>query len=172
REQCLYWAWEVLMPGVPFDQGVTTVPFKRIRAIVILTDGAQVGGAGDAYKGRFGFQEGAAYNTDPDHGTIMIRQPTTDGTYDSPLTNPLISVPNNLNARALQLADNIKHDGVNGIKIYVIAFNLAGNTAALNFLDEIASDPDQNGEYFLNAPQPSDLGAIFKEIAASLSNPR
>jgi Flp pilus assembly protein TadG len=169
-EQGLYWAWEMLMPGVPFDQAVPTTPFKRIQAIVIMTDGEQVGGAGDAYKGRFGFQEGAGYNTDPDHGTIKIRQPTT--AYDSPLTNPLISVPNNLNARALQLADNIKHDGVNGIKIYVIAFNLAGNTAALNFLDEIASDPDQNGEYFFNAPQPSDLDAIFKQIAASLANLR
>jgi Flp pilus assembly protein TadG len=151
-EQGLYWAWEVLMPGVPFDQGVATVPFKRIRAIVILTDGAQVGGAGDAYKGRFGFQEGAGYNDDADHGTIMV-----DG----------VSVQNNLNNRARQLAENIKSEG---IKLYVIGFDLDSTTLA--FLEELASPPDENGVYFFDAPNPSDLDAIFKQIAASLSTLR
>ncbi len=105
-EQGLYWAWEVLMPGVPFDQGLATVPFKRLSAIVILTDGAQVGGIGDAYKGRFGLQEGAGTNDDPDHGTITVGG---------------VSVQNNLNNRARQLAENIKSEG---IRLYVIGFDL------------------------------------------------
>jgi len=165
-EQGLYWAWEMLMPGVPFNEAVATVPFKRIRAIVILTDGEQVGGAGDAYKGRFGFQEGAGVNDDPDHGTITINGPAFPQ-----LTTPEVTkvVQNNLDNRARQLADHIKAEG---IRLYVIGFDLAGNTHALTFLQDIASPADENGTYLFDAPSPSDLDAVFKQIAASLSNLR
>ena len=158
-EQGLYWAWEILMPGVPFDQAVATVPFKRLRAIILLTDGEQVGGAGDAYKGRFGFQEGAGINDDPDHGTIKIKN----------AAGATITVQNNLDNRARQLADNVKSEG---IKLYVIAFDLAGNTHAQTFLQDLASPADENGVYFFDAPNPSDLDAVFKQIAASLSSLR
>ena len=156
-EQGLYWGWEVLMPGVPFNQAVVTTPFPRIQAIILMTDGEQVGGAGDAYKGRFGFQEGAGYNDDADHGTIVIKNPTTGAN---------MTVQNNLNNRLRKLSDNVKAEG---IKLYVIAFNLAGNTTALTLLSEIASKPDENPQYFFDAPNPSDLEDVFKQIAASLS---
>jgi Flp pilus assembly protein TadG len=152
--QGLYWAWEVLMPGVPFTQAVETVPFKRIRAIILLTDGEQVGGNGDAYKGRFGSGTGAGTNTNAAHGEIDYRGDM---------------VQNNLNNRLRVLADNVKEEG---IKLYVIAFNLAGNTTALDLLEEIASAPDESGEYFFDAPDPSDLESVFAQIAASLSSLR
>ena len=76
---------------------------------------------------------------------------------------------NNLDNRARQLAENIRNEG---IKLYVIGFDLAGNTHALTFLQSIASAPDENGNYFFDAPNPSDLDAVFKQIAASLSNLR
>jgi hypothetical protein len=153
--QGLYWGWEVLMPGAPFDEGVATVPFKRTRAIILLTDGEQHGGPGDAYKGRFGFGDGAGENDDSDHGTIQL----IDGT----------SVQNNLDNRLRRLAQNVKNEG---IKLYVIGFDLADNPEALDLLDEIASDPDENGEYFFNAPDPEDLESVFAQIAASLSTLR
>jgi Flp pilus assembly protein TadG len=153
-EQGLYWAWEVLMPGVPFDQAVVTVPFKRTRAIILLTDGEQVGGPGDAYKGRFGFDTGAGLNDDAGHGKVKVAS---------------VLVQNNLDNRARQLAENIRNEG---IKLYVIGFDLAGNTHALTFLQSIASSPDENGVYFFDAPSPSDLDGVFKQIAASLSNLR
>jgi len=93
-EQGLYWAWEVLMPGVPFDEAVATVPFPRTRAIILLTDGEQVGGPGDAYKGRFGFDVGAGLNDNTGHGKVRV-----NGTL----------VQNNLDNRARQLATNIKN---------------------------------------------------------------
>jgi len=153
-EQGLYWAWEVLMPGVPFDQAVATVPFKRTRAIILLTDGEQVGGPGDAYKGRFGFNTTAGLNDDVGHGKVKVGG---------------VLVQNNLDNRARQLAENIRNEG---IKLYIIGFDLAGNTHALTFLQSIASAPDENGVYFFDAPNPSDLDAVFKQIAASLSNLR
>ena len=153
-EQGLYWAWEILMPGVPFDEAVATVPYPRTRAIVLLTDGEQVGGPGDAYKGRFGFSTGAGLNDNTGHGKVKVKG---------------VMVQNNLDNRARQLAENIKNEG---IKLYIIGFDLAGNTHALTFLQDLASPADQNGVYFFDAPNPSDLDAVFKQIAASLSTLR
>jgi Flp pilus assembly protein TadG len=153
-EQGLYWAWEVLMPGEPFDQAVTAVPFPRTRAIIILTDGEQVGGNGDAYKGAFGLDTIAGTTTDSHHGTINVGG---------------VNMANNLDDRARQLALNIKAEG---IRLYVIGYDLAGNTHALTFLQDLASPPDQNGVYFFDAPNPSDLAGVFAQIAASLSTLR
>jgi len=153
-EQGLYWAWEVLMPGEPFNQAVVSTPFPRTRAIILLTDGEQVGGNGDAYKGAFGLDTPAGNGVDDHHGTITVNG---------------VSVPNNLDGRAAQVAFNIR---AQGIKLYVIGYDLAGNTHALTFLESIASPPDQNGQYFFDAPNPSDLAGVFAQIAASLSNLR
>jgi len=78
-------------------------------------------------------------------------------------------VPNNLDNRARQLSENIKNGG---IKLYVIDFDLAGNTHALKFVKSMASPTDQNGVCFFDAPRASDLDAVFKQIAASFSNLR
>jgi Flp pilus assembly protein TadG len=169
--QGLYWAWEVLTPGVPFTQAVPTVPFQRTRAIILLTDGEQVGGVGDAYKGRFGFGEGAGTNDDAAHGTISVLQSVDGNTLPLSQGGTAITVQNNLNNRLKKIADNIKAEG---IKLYVIGFDLEGaaHADALALLNEIASDPDENGEYFFNAPDPSDLESVFAQIAASLSTLR
>lgn len=149
--QGLNWAWEVLMPGQPFDEAVATVPFPRTRAIILLTDGEHQGSNGDAYKGRFGPGVGAGTTTNAAHGMITVNG---------------ASLNNNLNNRLRQLALNVKAEG---IKLYVIGFDLAGNATALTLLDEIASDPDENGEYFFNAPTVAALHAAFEQIAVSLS---
>jgi Flp pilus assembly protein TadG len=156
-EQGLYWAWEVLMPGVPFNEALVTTPFPRRRAIVLLTDGAQVGGNGDAYKGRFGSGEGAGTNTMAIHGNISYS--VWDGTAQVDQTGH-----NNLNNRARWLAKNIRDEG---IEIFVIGLDLADNATALDFLEDIASSP--KGDHFFNAPSSADLEEIFAQIAASLS---
>lgn len=50
----LGWAWRTLMPGKPFDQADPAPQIRRQQAIVLLTDGENVGGSGDAYKAVFG----------------------------------------------------------------------------------------------------------------------
>jgi Flp pilus assembly protein TadG len=156
-EQGLYWAWEVLMPGVPFTEALTTVPFPRKRAIILLTDGAQVGGNGDAYKGRFGPNEGAGTNTTAIHGNLTYT--VWNGTAQVSQTGH-----NNLNNRMRKLADNIKAEG---IEIYVIGLDLDTNPTALDMLEDIASWP--KGDHFFNTPNASDLQQVFAQIAASLS---
>ncbi len=50
----LGWAWHVLMPGAPFDDAVADPDYELQRAIVLLTDGENVGGNGGGYKRVFG----------------------------------------------------------------------------------------------------------------------
>lgn len=52
--QGLSWAWEVLMPGAPFAEADPNPPIRRQQAIVLLTDGENVGGWGDGYKAAWG----------------------------------------------------------------------------------------------------------------------
>ena len=57
--QGLGWAWRVLMPSAPFTEAIENPPYRRQQAIVLLTDGENVGGSGDGYKTVFGLGAGA-----------------------------------------------------------------------------------------------------------------
>ena len=148
--QGLAWAWEVLMPGEPFAQALATVPFPRQRAIVLLTDGENHGGNGDAYKGRFG--AGTAAGTNIQHGDMP--PPDAPGTK------------NNFNNRLVRLATNVK---AMGIKLFVIQFDNTNPTLTA-LLQSVASEP--NAPYYFNAPTAAQLQAAFQEIANNLSNLR
>ncbi len=52
--QGLGWAWRVLKPTAPFTEAIPDPPYRRQQAIVLLTDGENVGGSGDGYKGTWG----------------------------------------------------------------------------------------------------------------------
>jgi len=150
--QGLFWAWEVLMPGVPFNEAVVNPPFQRAQAIVFMTDGQNFGGNGDAYHGWFGPQEAAGTVTSKGNITLP------DGT----------SVKNNLNNRLLQLAAKIKGtDPMNlaAVKIYVIQYQ-ENDPALTTLLKAVASQPQ--APFYFFAPKPSDLNAIFTQIADSL----
>ncbi|CCQ73542.1 VWA domain-containing protein [Magnetospira sp. QH-2] len=55
----LGWGWRVLTPDTPFTQAEADPDYNLQRAIVLLTDGANVGGYGDGYKAAFGTGAGA-----------------------------------------------------------------------------------------------------------------
>ncbi len=56
----LNWAWHVLMPEAPFTEAdAATSATRRMRAIVLLTDGANTGMWGDSYKQVFGTGTGS-----------------------------------------------------------------------------------------------------------------
>jgi Putative Flp pilus-assembly TadE/G-like len=158
--QGLYWAWEVLMPGQPFDQALVSTPFARDRYIILVTDGAQFGGNGDAYKGRFGYGEIAGDNTSGAHGQISA--PNNAGVIG--MRN------NNLDNRLRQLARNVRDEG---IKLYVIGFDLAGNPDELAMLEGIASPPDADSPaYFYAAETAQDLQDALHEISSRLTDVR
>jgi hypothetical protein len=151
--QGLFWAWEVLMPGDPFNQAKLNPPFQRAQAIVFMTDGENYGSAGDAYHGWFGPQVPAGTTTAKGDLTLP------DGS----------TTKNNLNGHLLQLAQKIK--GLSpldpsAVKIYVIQYN--SNTPGLSaLLQQVATQPQ--APYYYNAPDDAALATAFDQIAASLS---
>lgn len=136
--QGLAWAWRVLMPDAPFteawtDDFIESQGAKRLRAIVLLSDGAQHGANGDAYKGQMGQGNSARANLDP---------------------------------RLLQLASNVKAEGV---IVYVIQFGTPdSNLMAL--LKSVASS-DSAPHYFY-APDGETLQSVFHAIGNDLSQLR
>ena len=151
--QGLYWAWEVLMPGVPFDQAKVNPPFLRAQAIVLMTDGENQGSGGDAYHGWFG--AGVPAGTTTAKGNLTLPDGTTE--------------KNNLNGHLLQLAQRIKGPtplDPSAVKIYVIQY--ARNTPGLtDLLQKVATQPQ--APYYYNTPDNAALATAFDEIAASLS---
>jgi len=47
-------AWRVLKPSAPFTEAIPDPPYRRQQAILLLTDGQNVGGSGDGYKAVWG----------------------------------------------------------------------------------------------------------------------
>ena len=167
--QGMYWAWEVLMPGEPFNQAVVTTPFQRDRYIILITDGAQVGGNGDAYKGRFGSGENAGDNTDAAHGTISAPVESGSWAYGDPIPS-FTTTNNNLDNRLRVLARNVKDDG---IKLYIIGFDLADHPNELRMLSALASPPDGDSpQYFFAAETGQDLKDALRTIASRLTDVR
>ncbi len=165
-QQGLYWGWEVLMPGIPFEEGLDTVPFPRRRAIILMTDGLQVGGNGDAYKGRFGSGEIAGTVDLNVHGDISA---DIDRDLDPADWDGNETAPNNLDNRLRWLAENVRAEG---ISLYVIALDLADEPTAKSLLKSIATVTPAGERYFYEADDPSQLNGIFDEIAASLTTVR
>nr|WP_298683466.1 pilus assembly protein TadG-related protein [uncultured Dongia sp.] len=156
--QGLFWAWEVLMPGEPFDQAKASVPFNRTQAIVLLTDGESTGVNGDAYKGVFGPNLEA--NKTDDHGSLRTGDMKCDGA--TPFT-----VNNNLNGRLYALAKAIKGDDPEtGVKIFVVQYQ--ANDASLKDLLQLVATKCDAPYYFL-AGDDAALKDAFLQIAATLS---
>ncbi len=110
--QGLQWAWEVLMPGTPFDEGnIPNVPASEVpRAIVLLTDGQDSCWYGDGYQN---------YPNPDDYCGG-----TGPGTWRD--------------NRVRTLAQNIKAQGV---YLYMIQFAECNGTTA-DLLKEVATKPD------------------------------
>ncbi|MDJ0512245.1 MAG: pilus assembly protein [Methyloceanibacter sp.] len=140
----LLWGWRVLTPGAPFTEGKEHDEDKRLKAIVLLTDGANYvnraynhngsgyGAFGYASKGRLGNKNGS-------------------------------KASKQLNVKTKAVCDSIK---AQGIVIYTIGFRV--NNSTKNLLKYCASAADM----FFNSPSNSQLEAVFGEIAQGLTELR
>ncbi|HVZ01789.1 MAG TPA: pilus assembly protein TadG-related protein [Dongiaceae bacterium] len=165
--QGLFWAWEVLMPGDPFNEAVVSPPFPRAQAIVLMTDGQSHGSNGDAYHGWFG--EGDQSSSATSFGQMTMPGYNADCT---PTTGTLVS--NNLGNRLLALATKIKGcdvtkggPGWGPVKLYVIQYQQAGEANLTTLLQAVATD--KNPPYFFAASNGTELQKAFTAIGASLS---
>jgi Flp pilus assembly protein TadG len=167
--QGLFWAYEVLMPGDPFNEAVVSPPFQRAQAIVLMTDGQSHGGNGDAYHGWFGAGDESSDTTD----FGQMKMPAYDSSCNLSTTN----VANNLGNRLLALATKIKGcdtskggPGQGPIKIYVIQYQSpseSGAAALKTLLQSVATK--STTPYFFQAANGTDLHNAFTQIGASLS---
>ena len=77
---------------------------------------------------------------------------------------------NNLDNRLRVLARNVKNDG---IKLYIIGFDLADHPNDLRLLSSLASPPDGDSPaYFYRADTAAELKDALKEISARLTDIR
>lgn len=74
----LGWAWHVLMPGAPYTEAEADPEYELQRAIVLLTDGQNVGGNGGGYKRVFG-GGGAGENGMDDRLRLLSTNIKSDG---------------------------------------------------------------------------------------------
>ena len=102
----------------------------------------------------------------------------TDGVFNQEYCNSVddgeinCTSPNGSSqSQAETICTNIKATA-NKTLLYVVGFDLAGNTTALNFLDACATDDTSTDQYFFQADTGTDLTNAFKSIAQSLSELR
>ena len=143
--QGLAWAWRVLMPGAPFDEATANddLTSDRQQAIVILTDGENFGGWGDAYKGVWGRGSDARAEEDNRLKTLAAK----------------IKDYHNTNPHARQAE----------IEIYAIQFAFSSGDLA-DLMKAVATKP--HSPYYHYAPDKAKLQEVFKEVANHLSQLR
>lgn len=173
--QGLYWAWETLTPGLPYDDSPATLPISTIprrRAIILVTDGANNDVNGGAYMGAFGW--GRYVDGHSNLCTIAPAYTDTSGnclynsaTYDlkhPPITVNGLQVTNNLRNRTRLLAENIKNTPFNGVntEIFVVDWG-SGSWLRTDVASRITAP------HYMNAPNYSTLVENFRKIAIEMS---
>ena len=143
--QGLAWAWRVLMPGIPFNQATANddLTSDRQQAIIILTDGENFGGWGDAYKGVWGRSSASRDEQNERLKTLATK----------------IKDYHNTNPHARQAE----------IEIYAIQFAFSSGDLA-DLMKAVATKP--NSPYYHFAPDKAKLQEVFKEVANHLSQLR
>jgi Flp pilus assembly protein TadG len=147
----LYWAWEVVTPGGPFNGALASPPFPRAQAIVLFTDGENQSTYGDGYMMSFGYDTAGATATT--YGDLPA---DTDGTVRK----------NNMNNRLIHMADAIKAAGV---RIYIVKYQHS-DASTTTLLQTVASGT--GAPYYFDAADYTQLNDAFQQIAADLSKLR
>ena len=144
--QGLDMAWQVLTATAPYSESDANPQGQRIQAIVIMTDGENMGGKGDAYKMAFG------------SGTTAQGNLTTNKRLDW---------------RATQIAANIKatsNPPANEVRIYAIQLGDPPSAEQETVMKTIATGPD--APFYFYAPDAATLQSAFQQIADNLSQLR
>lgn len=146
----LAWGWYMIAPNFASLWPTASQPAaygkaNLIKAVIFMTDGA--------------------FNTPYCNGVIASDALSGSGSSSDHIN---CNSPNGASkAQAEALCDAIKVAS-NSVYLYTVGFDLAGDTAALTFLEDCATSPD----YFFQADDGTDLEVAFSAIASSLSELR
>jgi hypothetical protein len=160
----LAWAWRVISPGLPYDQGAPYSDKSVAKVVILLSDGRNQVERGSPY-----FSQYSAYGF-AKNGHL--------GPADGSQTRQV------LNAKTAELCNNIKadHDGdpsTYDIYVYTIALEINTGNAAIDtetkaMLEACATPPARcpGQQCFYDTPSGSDLDQVFSKIAIGLAGLR
>jgi hypothetical protein len=160
----LAWAWRVISPGLPYDQGAPYSDKSVAKVVILLSDGRNQVERGSPY-----FSQYSAYGF-AKNGHL--------GPADGSQTRQV------LNAKTAELCNNIKadHDGdpsTDDIYVYTIALEINTGNAAIDtetkaMLEACATPPARcpGQQCFYDTPSGSDLDQVFSKIAIGLAGLR
>jgi Flp pilus assembly protein TadG len=142
----LAWAWRVISPGAPFTEGVDYDDGKTVKAIILLTDGANVSG------GPNGTHNGSTYNAFGYAASGHLG--ATNGSQGNA----------KLNEYTATVCENVKEAG---IRLYTITFGSVGS-ATQTLMQNCATETSM----YYHSPSTSDLDSVFADIAKGLNQLR
>lgn len=160
----LAWAWRVISPGLPFDQGAPYGDRSTTKAIILLSDGRNQVERGAPY---YSFYSAYGFARSGHLGP-------TDGSRTR----------QELNAKTAALCENIKADkdgdpSTDDIYVYTIALEIKTGNAALDaetraMLQACATPADRcpGQQCYYDTPSSSDLNQVFSRIAIGLAGLR
>ncbi|MGD9866446.1 MAG: pilus assembly protein TadG-related protein [Hyphomicrobiales bacterium] len=142
----LAWGWRVISPTAPYTEAVAYDNEDVIKAIVLLTDGANDVGGGmnnhnRSYYSAYGFAQSGHLGWTSGSQTTSV-----------------------LNAKTETLCENIKDEGV---RIYAITFQLSDGP-----IKNLMRDCATKTSMYYDSPSNEQLNTVFTEIAKDLSNLR
>lgn len=142
----LAWGWRLISPGVPFTEGAPYSDEDTIKAMILLTDGANdvSGGMGNHNRSQY-----SAYGY-AQSGHLGA----TNGSQAESV----------LNAKTAALCSNIK---AQGIRLYTITFQVP-STSIQDLMRDCATDPTM----YYDSPSNEDLNSVFQDIAKGLADLR
>ena len=160
----LAWAWRVISPGLPYDQGASYSDKTVAKVVILLTDG------------RNQVERGAPYNSF--YSAYGFANKGHLGPVDGSQSRQV------LNAKTAALCDNIKADkdgnpNTDDIYVYTIALEIDTGNAAIDaetksMLQACATPPSRcpGEQCFYDTPSSNDLDHVFSRIAVGLAGLR
>jgi len=145
------WAWRVLSPEPPFQEGRGRNAEGINRAVIILTDGANLISAGNRNCSRF-IQDPRYESQYTGYGYLSENRLGTQSFSGATAV---------LNSRLGDVCTNLRNDD---ITVYTITFELNDITTQQVF-QNCASEP----KFYFPSPDPSSLRESFRAIGASLN---
>ncbi len=141
----LAWGMRAISPGAPYSQGASYTDDETIKAIILLTDGANWVGGLNNHNGSYF----TAYNF-LQHGRLNTQNAN--------------AAVNKLNQKTSELCTTIKG---NDVQLFTLTFQVSSNS-----IKDLMRDCASTEEMYFNSPSQSDLINVFGVIAKQLSNLR
>lgn len=160
----LAWAWRVISPGLPYDEGAPYSDKTVTKVVILLSDG------------RNQVERGAPYNSF--YSAYGFANKGHIGPVNGSQSRQV------LNAKTAALCDNIKADkdgnpNTDDIYVYTIALEIDTGNAAIDaetkaMLEACATPPARcpGQQCFYDTPSSNDLDHVFSRIAVGLAGLR